>query len=190
MCSIEGCNRKTIARGFCMRHYDAWRYHGDPLKRTRAENGEPVQWLRDHVGFNGEQCLLWPFGKMNAGRGVVCFEGQMNSASRVMCELAHGEPPTPKHESAHSCGKGHLACVNPSHLRWATDQENHDDMYGHGTVLKGAKNPSAKLTAEQVEIIITRLAKGDLGKDIAEEFGVHKATISDIKLRKTWSHLT
>lgn len=29
-CSVEGCVTETIARGFCMRHYQRWRRHGDP----------------------------------------------------------------------------------------------------------------------------------------------------------------
>lgn len=29
-CSIEGCTRKVVARGWCMTHYSRWRVHGDP----------------------------------------------------------------------------------------------------------------------------------------------------------------
>lgn len=30
-CSIEGCNKKHIAKGFCSKHYDKLRKYGDPL---------------------------------------------------------------------------------------------------------------------------------------------------------------
>lgn len=54
--------------------------------------------------------------------------------------------------------------------------------------LKDAKNlkPNAIATAEIVLEIRARLARGEQGKDLAVEYGLHKATISDIKLRKIW----
>lgn len=55
--------------------------------------------------------------------------------------------------------------------------------------LKAAKNrkPGAKVTTEIAIEIRRRLASGELGKDLAQEYGLHKATISDIKLRKIWA---
>jgi len=31
MCSIDGCNLKHLARGFCQKHHSRWRRYGDPL---------------------------------------------------------------------------------------------------------------------------------------------------------------
>jgi 5-methylcytosine-specific restriction endonuclease McrA len=30
-CSIEGCDNATVGRGWCHKHYERWRRHGDPL---------------------------------------------------------------------------------------------------------------------------------------------------------------
>lgn len=54
--------------------------------------------------------------------------------------------------------------------------------------LKDARNskPGAMITQEIADQIRRRLASGEMGKDLAIEFGLHKATVSDIKLRKIW----
>lgn len=31
VCSIDGCERQHVARGWCALHYNRWRAHGDPL---------------------------------------------------------------------------------------------------------------------------------------------------------------
>ena len=30
-CAVAGCDRGRSARGWCRRHYESWRRHGDPL---------------------------------------------------------------------------------------------------------------------------------------------------------------
>ncbi len=54
--------------------------------------------------------------------------------------------------------------------------------------LLAAKNlkPGAITDAKTVLKIRKRLDDGEKGKDLAAEYGLHKATISDIKLRKIW----
>jgi hypothetical protein len=43
-CSIDWCDKKHAARGFCYRHYEQWRNHGDALLSRRRVPGqtEPV----------------------------------------------------------------------------------------------------------------------------------------------------
>lgn len=57
---------------------------------------------------------------------------------RHMCKLKNGDPPTPDHEAAHSCGNGKHGCINPNHLRWATDAENMADTVDIDLVRDGA----------------------------------------------------
>src|SRR5438552_374893 len=38
-CSVEGCGREVLARGWCRRHYEAFRRSGDPLVGLRSKPG-------------------------------------------------------------------------------------------------------------------------------------------------------
>lgn len=55
----------------------------------------------------------------------------------------------------------------------------------------GAKNtkPGAIVNEATVLAIRKRLKGGEMGKDLAMEYGIHKATVSDIKLRKIWKDI-
>lgn len=57
--------------------------------------------------------------------------------------------------------------------------------------LKSARNmkPGAKISESDAKEIKRRLAAGEMGKDIAADFGIHKATVSDIKLGKIWKDI-
>jgi hypothetical protein len=58
MCSIESCERKTYSRGWCRRHYDKWRNHGDPLAGWDGD-GSRIQ--ADECSVHG--CILTPLSK-------------------------------------------------------------------------------------------------------------------------------
>ena len=112
----------------------------------RADYGSVPVFVRDvAVPFDGDGCLLWPFQISTTGYGRLEVNGKKKIASRYVCELAHGEPPTRQHEAAHSCGNS--KCVNPKHLRWATHTENEADKLVHGTKYwaKSANPPSGPL---------------------------------------------
>lgn len=50
--------------------------------------------------------------------------------------------------------------------------------------------PGAKISVDDVREIKRLLSEGMAGKDIAAAFGVHKATVSDIKTGKCWAAIT
>jgi hypothetical protein len=138
----------------------------------------------DHA--DKDACLTWPFSRFQNGYGLVVKDGASYGAHRYMCELVNGEPPTPEHLAAHSCGKGKDACVNPNHLRWATSQENTLDRYEHGTMLFGDSHPRVKLTAEQVDEI-RAIGRSMKQRDLAKLYGVCKSTIGNIVRGEHWA---
>jgi len=112
----------------------------------------------------------------------------MRSASRYVCELANGEPPTPEHQAAHSCGNGHLACVTPGHLSWKTPKDNNADKVAHGSVNRGDRNGQAKITEEQARQIVS-LKGSATQKEIGRMFGIARSTVREIHAGLIWSWL-
>ena len=182
-CIIEGCDRPSYVRGWCRSHYKRWERHGSPTAGGTFLGALPA-FISTAIGYRGNDCLLWPFGKRH-GYGAVYENGRQTSAHIVVCKAVHGPRPSPRHEAAHSCGVS--ACVNPRHLRWATGSENQMDRVAHGTHNRGERHNMAKLSAEQVQAIRSRT--GQTQKEIAREFGVDRAHVSFIRNRKTWKHI-
>lgn len=184
LCTVEGCGKPHRSKGFCSAHYTRNYRHGDPLGGN-GRYGYVQEFLTKHTTYASDECLWWPYAKDHNGYGVAWFRHRQTTANYIMCTLAHGEPPSPQHESAHSCGNGHLGCVNPKHLRWTTRSENHADKIIHDTHTRGERSSSAKLTETQVHRI--RAARGKIGQRfLAAEYGVSKSTICSIQLGKNW----
>ena len=187
ICAIPLCCKPVHGWGWCRKHYLRYQRNGDPLKLVKTERGLMLKWIKDHTDHVGAECLTWPFARKAQGYGLrMVWDKKEIAPHRLMCIIVHGQPPTSRYDAAHSCGNGHLGCVNPQHLRWATRTENAADMVIHGTQLRGERSPSAKLTEEQVLAI--RAASG-LHKTIAASYGVTRRTIGDIKSRRNWSWL-
>lgn len=147
--------------------------------------GKGIAFLRALVGHQGDECVIWPLCRLaHTGYGIVSIDGETYYASRIMCELAKGPPPSPDHESAHSCNKGHDGCVNPRHLSWKTHSGNQLDRRANGT--SGKRSPLRhKLTPEQVAEI--RSLKGiETQAVIAARFGVSRENICIIQGGKSW----
>lgn len=188
-CSVDGCEKHSHARGFCAAHYYHFRKRGDPSKKAPKKTSRVMEWLLSHVDHEDEEeCLTWPFSTNIHGRAAMRLRGKTSSAYREMCRLAHGEPDSDVMHAAHSCGKGHLGCINPNHLRWATPGENEADKLIHGTDNRGSRHGLSKLKEE--DVINIRLLQGELDKKrVGDMYGVSHWTISDIWARRRWEWL-
>lgn len=144
-----------------------------------------IEFLEGLVGHTGDACVTWPFATLETGYGQLKFRDRMSKAHRVMCILSHGEPPTERHQAAHSCGNGHLGCVNPNHLSWKTASENQLDRLEHGTARKPGR-PFNILTETQVAEI-RALGKTETHAGIASKFGVHRETVGNILRGVSWT---
>lgn len=79
-----------------------------------------------------------------------------------------------------------------TNLKWGTQKTNMEDMVrkGRQPSPKGSTNGSSKLTEKDIPQIRKLLTAGWTQKRIASKFGVDQSTISLIKHRKEWAHVT
>lgn len=193
VCSVADCGRPVDGRGWCQAHYLRWYFTGDvsadkPLKRV-ARHGEPECFLRQAIATDDDECLLWPYTKSTYGYGEIVPGGRghkKESVHRLVCEAVHGPPPKGKNDAAHSCGN--RLCCNPRHLRWASRLENMADSRRHGTIPRGEKSGSARLTEKQVLEIRAQFGH-KTAPEVAAQYGVTSGAIQAIFQRKSWSWL-
>lgn len=190
VCSVEGCGRGgRITRGLCARHYQRQVLDGVITTRKIARRGFTMDFITN-VALPYEDknsCLFWPlpFKKTNGtlSRNVG---GKGQTLSRYVCILSKGEPPEPKSQALHSCGNGHLACLNPHHIRWGSVIENMMDRDRHGNTVMGVDINSAILNPEKVREIRRLWQGGVKVKELSGLYGVGKSTIRAVVKRQSW----
>lgn len=194
-CSVLWCDRNSRPRAavrpdLCVGHKNRYVTHGDEVL-GRALPGEPQRWI-DVVAlkFTGDECLTWPFGRVNGYGLVRSPRGFRKFASAYICELAHGPPPAPYYEAAHWCGEGRRGCVNPRHIRWATPKENTADKVRHGTHIRPPSNRGVSLFKDAtIQAIRDAAAAGDSEETIAARMGVGVRPIRKILTREWFGWL-
>lgn len=186
-CVIEGCKTRTTGRSLCSKHYSDYRRR----KQGSAKSPDPnFWWVCDHANWEDDnECLIYPkFNEGSTAFPTITLDGEKMVATRYMCFLKHGPSPTPEHQAAHSCGKAHLGCINPNHLRWATRKENEADKIIHGTLHVGEARPNAVLNEDKVRLI-RDLYTHMPAAHIAKHLGVKYMTIVAVVKGRTWRHV-
>jgi len=133
-CSIPDCNDPHLARGYCNRHYHAWKRYGDPLA-TKYVSVEERFWAK--VDRRGpDDCWPWRAALHHHGYGAFGVDSRHRAgyAHRVAYELLVGPIPDGLtldyqcHNADPSCSGGHACqhrrCCNPAHLEPATNRDN------------------------------------------------------------------
>lgn len=186
-CTVDDCTRRRRRNGLCDMHSQRMKCHGttdDPVRLT------PEQRFWAKVDRHGpDECWPWTAAVNEHGYGVFNATGRkagpLVKAHRFSLELAGVD--TADLVVRHSCDNP--PCVNPTHLSVGSKADNTADMVARGRAPFGTRSGSAKLTDAAVTEIRARVAAGELHRVLAAEFGVHKATISDVARRRSWTHL-
>ncbi|SRR5258706_1645972 len=185
-CKINDCDNIARTRGWCGKHYMRWLMNGSPDLMLRTPNGEPLQYLKNHM--HEGCCQIWPYTKTGKGYPQIWWNGRVMPATQVVLELNNKPKPFPKAEVRHICGKGHLGCFNLKCLRWGTCRENAGDRVTHGSNPAGERHGRSKLTENQ--IYWARKVAGNLTlQEIADQLNCSVFNIKSILRRRTWKHI-
>ncbi|XZE33677.1 HNH endonuclease [Pirellulaceae bacterium SH501] len=95
------------------------------------------------------------------------------------------------------CPLGHEACHNDGNrknnvlqnLRWDTPEANGCDKRLHGTIARGSRNSSAKITERDVPLIRELRTSGHSYGEIASRFDITRATVIALLKGRTWTHV-
>lgn len=132
-------------------------------------------------------CLEWQ-GRKVKNYGAISHKGKNLAAHRIICFLAHGEPPEDGF-ALHSCDNP--PCINPEHLRWGTHAENVLDtvIRNRRAIKRGERNGRSKLNDARVRAIRAIAGTGPTNGEIAELYGISNQMVSRIIKGEAWQHL-
>lgn len=193
-CKIDQCTADEYVRGLCKRHYQRWWKTGttDDGPKPRAPLHQRLWAKIDKRG--PDECWPWTgcvtaqgYGRIGRGGG----RGGMMLPHRAVWEEANGaipqDGPSYEHVIMHTCDN--RLCCNPSHLRLGSQADNTRDMDEKGRRVSayGERHCCARLTEDDVRSI---RASAESTRKLGARYGVSSRTISDIKRRETWRHVT
>lgn len=158
----------------------------EPAARKNRGTGKGLKFIQAALSADTNECIEWPFYRLKKGYGQVGLHTGMALAHRHTCILAHGEPPSRDAQAAHSCGNP--GCINPRHIRWATQVENEADKLAHGTW--DARKGGSKITAETARRIRADRAQGLTYLQLAKRHGTTAANVAQIIRGKSWREVT
>lgn len=132
--------------------------------------------------------VLKPF--VDSGNGYLavnlskCGKAKKRTVHTLVLEAFVGPRPLGM-EGCH--GDGDRTNARLGNLSWGTPEKNWDDKRRHGTATVGERSPSAKLTEDQVSMI---LASKLSSLKLAPLLGVASSTIRAVRLGQNWKHST
>jgi hypothetical protein len=143
--------------------------------------------LHREVAENG--CWLWTGTKDKLGYGRMTEIKKGSLVHRVSYQEFVG-PIAPGEFVCHNCpGGDNPSCFNPEHLYVGTAQDNNSDTVRKGRFSVGEGHYATTLSGDDVREIRRRRESGERQKDLAREYKVDPATISNIIKGVTWKHL-
>jgi len=127
ICTVDDCNRPVSCRELCGMHYSRLARHGSPSITLRTRHsGTPSErfWKRTE---KTDKCWYWRGRIARNGYGMYSTGTRTNMAHRFAYTDVVGAIPN-GYQLDHLCHN--RACVNPSHLRLATNKQNNENPAG------------------------------------------------------------
>ena len=152
------------------------------MRKTR----DPIERFEEkYIPEPNSGCWLWDAGYKSNGYGQFTLNGKEERAHRAAYKLYVGEIDRDM-QVLHHCDNP--ACVNPNHLFLGTVRDNMDDKVAKRRQGKELTHPCCTVTEDKIRAIKNELAVGRLmQKEIAKQFDVSDAMVSDIKHGKRYA---
>lgn len=138
-CTVDGCGKRRVGRGFCRTHYMRWKRNGDPLATPRFCTLEERFWR--YVEISETSCWEWT-GALHRGYGAFTVSQRPTvtvKAHRFAYSMLVGPIP-------HGLTLDHLCrnkrCVHPLHLEPVTMRVN--VLRNDGPIAKNAAKTHCK----------------------------------------------
>ena len=188
ICSVDGCENKSIAKDLCSKHYWRLRVHGAVSPTDRMKGSVDRFWKKVDKK-NESDCWEWTAQKSDAGYGRFRFNGGQ-LAHRYSFMIHNGYLPDSSRHVMHICDNP--GCVNPFHLKDGSRRDNVDDMVAKGrhpgrSDNRGENNYNSKLTNAQAREVF--LSPGTY-KEVSDKLGVKLHTVADIKSGRRYKDAT
>lgn len=137
-----------------------------------------------------DECWEWTASMHVSGYGQF-WDGEKRELAHRFSYMMHNDEDLSDRCVCHRCDNPR--CVNPRHLFAGTQKDNVRDMVRKGRRyvpdVSGEKNGHSKLTVAQVKELRKRRDKGEKLASLAAEYDVSMSLISQIALRRIWSHV-
>lgn len=187
-CSIEGCEKPVLGRGWCAMHYRRWSKYGNP-ETVKQEQLHGLT-LADRIlarTSQGPDCWEWTGSLNSTGYGQINIGNTPRLVHRVSWATFKGPIPDGM-DVLHRCDNP--KCVRPDHLFVGTHEMNMADKMAKKRhrfgVSRGVQHGCSVLTEKQVLQI---RASTKTPQQIAEQFGISRRHVRDIRARVSWRHL-
>jgi hypothetical protein len=219
ICSVEGCDKKYLAKGFCRYHYSK----NHRLSETkicsiadcknvvlvkgvcnthyiRIKKNKPVE-TKSCYELTPKERLL-KFVKINEETNCWDWIGAKNR--KGYGSLHFGGKTRIAHRMSYELYVGEIPsgllvchhcdqpeCINPEHLFLGTDLDNSNDKFlkGRQRFLVGEDNVTSKLTTFEIVEIKNMLKEGIGLTVIAKKYNTSRSNIDSIKKHKSWRHI-
>lgn len=166
------------------RHISTRRHVNDHAHPEFVEAVTVSRFWRMVATGSTDSCWPWLGDQDGHGYGIFTYHGTRKPAHEMALSFTIGEKRLDGLDTCHSCDNP--ICCNPHHLRFGTRQSNVDDMFARGRNLVGEARANSKLTNAAVREMRLRRAMGALQKDLANDYGVSAAYVSEIVNGLTW----